>query len=102
MCEYCCNDLMSTCFSFNKYMSNMGLNEVAILDDTFQASAKSHTAFGATMTLIYTSDRYHDRSYLSKNNWLAKMKKKYSDCTGVGVHGLQCNDNCKIKNNVNV
>lgn len=54
------------------------------------------------MTLINTSDRYHDRSYLSKNNWLAKMKKKYSDCTGVGVHGLQCNDNCKIKNNVNV
>lgn len=27
------------------------------------------------MTLIYTSDRYHDRSYLSKKNWLAKMKK---------------------------
>ena len=27
------------------------------------------------MTLINTSDRYHDRSYLSKKNWLAKMKK---------------------------
>lgn len=53
----------------------MGLNEVDILDDTFQASAKNHTAFGATMTLINTSDRYHDRSYLSKKNWLAKMKK---------------------------
>lgn len=80
----------------------MGLNEVAILDDTFQASTKSHTAFGATMTLINTSDRYHDRSYLSKKKMVSKNEKKYSDCTGVGVHGLQCNDNCKIKNNVNV